>query len=165
MHSDTDFSRNAHSTIPNSLAFNVSSTTSAPVTESQNRYTALSVEECNDNDFPLKGCTTASPARAEAKVVNPAGHEAESLPMRPLLTLGQTDANHHTSSLCGETQSTKASGEKSPITVTPIDTASLPRRTDGTQATSRDSTCEVSFQHEQAAQTSGSTTTTASIET
>ncbi|SJL16255.1 uncharacterized protein ARMOST_19775 [Armillaria ostoyae] len=135
-HLDTDFFP-THSDIPasNLLAFNVSSTTSPPVSESQNRYAALSVEECNNNnDSPLKGCHDTSPARAQAKAANPAGHEAESLSTRPLLTLGQTDANHRASSLCGETQSMKASGEKSTFTVTPIDTASLPRMTDGTMS-------------------------------
>ncbi|SJL07077.1 uncharacterized protein ARMOST_10420 [Armillaria ostoyae] len=132
-----------HSAIPapNLLAFNVSSTTSAPVPESQNRYAALSVKECNndnDPDTPLNGCHDTSPARAQAKAVDPAGHEAESLSTRPLLTLGQTDANHHASSLCGETQSMKASGEKSTFTVTPIDIASLPRTTDGTKSESKD---------------------------
>ncbi|PBK75406.1 hypothetical protein ARMSODRAFT_1012862 [Armillaria solidipes] len=63
-----------------SPAFNVSSTTSNPVSESQNRYATLAVEECKDtnNDMTLKGSTNGSPARAEAKVVNPAGHGAES---------------------------------------------------------------------------------------
>ncbi|SJL14672.1 uncharacterized protein ARMOST_18137 [Armillaria ostoyae] len=167
-HSDTDFSY-THSVIPapNLLAFNVSSTTSAPVPESQNRYAALSVEECshdNDIDTSLKGCHDTSPARAEAKAVNPAGHEAESLSTCPLLTLGQTDANHHASSLCGETQSTKVSGEKSTFVVTPIDIASLPRMTDGTKDSSKGSSNEVSSKDEQAAQTSGSTTTTVDIE-
>ncbi|SJL08051.1 uncharacterized protein ARMOST_11410 [Armillaria ostoyae] len=152
-----------HSNIPRlrAPAFNVSSTTSKPVSESQNRYAALSVEECNDtdndNDTPLKGCHDTSSARAEAKAVNPAGHEAESLPTRPLLTLGQTDANHRASSLCGETQSTNVSGEKSTFTVTPIDNASLPRMTDGTKGSSKGSPNEVSYHHDQAAQTSGST--------
>ncbi|SJL15338.1 uncharacterized protein ARMOST_18831 [Armillaria ostoyae] len=165
-HSDTD-SFTTHSAIPasNLLAFNVSSTTSAPVLESQNRYATLSVEEYDDNDIPLNGCNDASPARAEAKAVNPAGHEAESLSTLPLQKLGQTGANHRASSLCGETQSTKASGEKSTFTVTPIDIASLPRITDGTKGSSKGSPNEVSLQHEQAAQTFGSTTTTASVET
>ncbi|SJL18904.1 uncharacterized protein ARMOST_22506 [Armillaria ostoyae] len=135
-HLDTDFFP-THLDIPasNLLAFNVSSTTSPPVSESQNRYAALSVEECNNNnDSPLKGCHDTLPARAQAKAANPAGHEAESLSTRPLLTLGQTDANHRASNLCGETQSMKASGEKSTFTVTPIDTASLPRITDGTMS-------------------------------
>ncbi|SJL18324.1 uncharacterized protein ARMOST_21910 [Armillaria ostoyae] len=150
-------------------AFNVSSTTSNPVTESQNRYAALSVEECadnndNDNDLPLKGCTDASPARAEAKAVKPAGHEAESLPTRPLLMLGQTNANRPTSSLCGEIQSVNVTDEKSPIIVTPIDNASLPRMTDGTKGSSKGSPDEVSYQHDQAAQTLGSTITTVDVE-
>ncbi|SJL10435.1 uncharacterized protein ARMOST_13821 [Armillaria ostoyae] len=137
-HSDTD-SIDTYSRTPasNFTAFNVSSTTSKPVPESQNRYATLSVEECNndsDSDTPLKGCHDTSPARAEAKADNPAGHEAESLSTRPLLTLGQTDANHRASSLCGETQSTNASGEKSTLAVTPIDIASLPRITDGTMS-------------------------------
>ncbi|SJL06243.1 uncharacterized protein ARMOST_09579 [Armillaria ostoyae] len=156
-----------HSNIPHlqAPAFNVSSTTSKPVPESQNRYAALSVEECNDNDdIPLKGCNDASPARAEAKAVNPAGHEAESLPTRPLRKLGQTDANHRASSPCGETQSTKASGKKSTFTVTPIDIASLPCTTDGTKGSSKGSPDEVSSRHEQAAQTSGSAITTVDVE-
>ncbi|SJL17084.1 uncharacterized protein ARMOST_20626 [Armillaria ostoyae] len=138
-------SHTTHSAIPapNLLAFNVSSTTSKPSSESQNRYAALSVEECtddsdSDSDTPLKGCHDTSPARAQAKAVDPAGHEAESLSTRPLLTLGQTDANHRASSLCGETQSMKASGEKSTLVVTPIDNASLPRMTDGTMSKSKD---------------------------
>ncbi|SJL19064.1 uncharacterized protein ARMOST_22671 [Armillaria ostoyae] len=71
-------------------------TTSPPVTESQNRYAALSVEE------------------AQAKAANPAGHEAESLSTRPLLTLGQTDANRPTSSLRGETQPANVAGKVNP---------------------------------------------------
>ncbi|SJL18393.1 uncharacterized protein ARMOST_21981 [Armillaria ostoyae] len=112
-HSDTDFFP-THSDIPasNLLAFNVSSTTSPPVSESQNRYAALS---------------------GTSKGANPAGHEAESLSTRPLLTLGQTDANHRASSYAGN-PTMKASGEKSTFTVTPIDTASLPRITDGTMS-------------------------------
>ncbi|SJL16416.1 uncharacterized protein ARMOST_19940 [Armillaria ostoyae] len=161
-HSDTDFSRITHSAIPapNLLAFNVSSTTSKPVSESQNRYAALSVEECNDNDTdtPLKGCHDTSPARAQAKAVDPAGHEAESLPTRPLLTLGQTDAKHRASSLCGETQSMNASGEKSTLTVTPINIASLPRITDGTMRAPKGNL------YEEAAQTSGSSTPKVSVE-
>ncbi|SJL11309.1 uncharacterized protein ARMOST_14712 [Armillaria ostoyae] len=151
-----------HSNIPRlrAPAFNVSSMTSTPVTESQNRYTALGVEECTDNDddtdTPLKGCHDTSPARAQAKAAEPAGHEAESLSTRPLLTLGQTDANHRASSLCGETQSMNASGEKSTFTVTPIDIASLPRMTDGTKGSSKGSPDEVSYRHDQAAQTFGS---------
>ncbi|SJL16146.1 uncharacterized protein ARMOST_19665 [Armillaria ostoyae] len=153
-------------TSPLGPAFNVSSTTSKPVSESQNRYAALSVEECtdNDSDTPLKGCHDTSPARAQAKAVNPAGHEAESLSTCPLLTLGQTDTNHRASSLCGETQSMNASGEKSTFTVTPIDTASLPRMTDGTKGSSTGSPDEVSYLHDQAAQTYGSTITTVGVE-
>ncbi|SJL16395.1 uncharacterized protein ARMOST_19919 [Armillaria ostoyae] len=76
-----------HSNIPTStlLALNVPCMTSTPVLESQNRYTALSVEEYNNNDTntdtPLKGSNNGSPARAETKTVKPAGHEAESLSM------------------------------------------------------------------------------------
>ncbi|SJL18915.1 uncharacterized protein ARMOST_22517 [Armillaria ostoyae] len=135
-HSDTDFFP-THSDIPasNLLAFNVSSTTSPPVAESQNRYAALSVEECNNNnDSPLNGCHDTSPARAQAKAVDPAGHEAESLSTRPLLTLGQTDTNRPTSSLRGETQPVNVAGGKSTLEVTPIDIASLPRMTDGTMS-------------------------------
>ncbi|SJL00989.1 uncharacterized protein ARMOST_04303 [Armillaria ostoyae] len=128
-HSDTDFSH-THSDIPasNQPAFNVSSTTSAPVTESQNRYALLSIEEYNDNDND----TPSSASNAEAE------QRAESPTTRPLLTLGQTDAKRHASSLHGETQPTKALDGKSPTIVTPIDTASLPCRTDGTMSESKD---------------------------
>ncbi|SJK98310.1 uncharacterized protein ARMOST_01575 [Armillaria ostoyae] len=127
-------------TSPSGPAFNVSSTTSKPAPESQNRYAALRVEECTDTDTdtPLKGCHDTSPARAQAKAVDPAGHEAESLPTRPLLTLGQTDAKRHTSNLRGETQPTNVLGGTSPTIVTPIDNASLPRMTDGTMSKSKD---------------------------
>ncbi|SJL01314.1 uncharacterized protein ARMOST_04634 [Armillaria ostoyae] len=146
-----------HSNIPRlrAPAFNVSSTTSKPVPESQNRYAALSVEECNedddDTDTPLKGCHDTSPARAQAKAADPAGHEAESLSTRPLLTLGQTDTNRPTSSLRGETQPVNVAGGKSTLEVTPIDIASLPRMTDGTMNKSKDKF------YEEAAQIFGST--------
>ncbi|SJK98252.1 uncharacterized protein ARMOST_01513 [Armillaria ostoyae] len=169
-HSDTDFF-DTHPVIsaPNLLAFNISSTTSAPVSESQNRYAALSVEECNDNDnddldIPLKGCSDTSPARAQAKAVNPAGHEAESLSTHPLRKLGQTDAKRHASSLRGETQPTNALGGKSPTIVTPIDNASLPHMTDGTTGSSKGSPHEASSKDEQAAQTFGSTTPKVDVE-
>ncbi|SJK97318.1 uncharacterized protein ARMOST_00570 [Armillaria ostoyae] len=70
-----------HSNIPapKFTTFNVSRTTSTPVLESQNRYTVLSVEEYTDTDMPLKGSSNRSPARAEAKAVNPTRHKAESL--------------------------------------------------------------------------------------
>ncbi|SJL11766.1 uncharacterized protein ARMOST_15175 [Armillaria ostoyae] len=149
-------------TSPSGPAFNVSSTTSKPVTESQNRYAALSIEECNDNDndidTPLKGCHNTSPARAQAKAVDPAGHGAESPSTRPLLTLGQTDANHRASSLCGEPQSTNTSGKKSTFTVTPIDIASLPRITDGTMSESKDKL------YDEVAQTFRSTTPKVDVE-
>ncbi|SJL16280.1 uncharacterized protein ARMOST_19800 [Armillaria ostoyae] len=45
--------------------------------------------------------------------------------------LRNSGAKRHTSSLRGETQPTKVLDEKSPTIVTSIDTASLPRRTDG----------------------------------
>ncbi|SJL18406.1 uncharacterized protein ARMOST_21995 [Armillaria ostoyae] len=163
-HSDTNFFP-THSDIPDSnlLAFNVSSTTSPPVSESQNRYAALSVEECNDNDnydsdTPLKGCHDTSPARAQAKAVDPAGHEAESLSTRPLLTLGQTDANRPTSSLRGETQPANVAGGKSTLEVTPIDIASLPRITDGTMSKPKGKL------YEKAAQTLGSSTPKVDVE-
>ncbi|SJL03642.1 uncharacterized protein ARMOST_06999 [Armillaria ostoyae] len=112
-------------------------------------HTALSIKEYTDNaDTPLKGSNDGSPARAETKAANPAGHEAESLS-----TLRNRGANHYASSLCGETQPAKTSGEKSPTIVTPIDTASLPRRTDGTWAKLKYIPCEVSPQAEQVALT------------
>ncbi|SJL07262.1 uncharacterized protein ARMOST_10605 [Armillaria ostoyae] len=157
-----------HSNIPRprATAFNVSSTTSKPVPESQNRYAALSVDECNDNDndndsdsdIPLKGCHDTSPARAQAKAVDPAGHEAESLSMRPLLTLGQTDANRPTSSLRGETQPVNVAGGKSTLEVTPIDIASLPRITDGTMSAPKGKL------YEEAAQSSGTSTPKVGVE-
>ncbi|SJL06853.1 uncharacterized protein ARMOST_10195 [Armillaria ostoyae] len=127
-------------TSPSGPAFNVSSTTSKPEPESQNRYAVLSVEEYNDDDTDTD--TTSSASNTEAE------QGAESPPTRPLLTLGQTDANHRASSLCGETQSMKASGEKSTFTVTPIDTASLPRMTDGTMSESKDELYEEAAQVE-----------------
>ncbi|SJL07264.1 uncharacterized protein ARMOST_10607 [Armillaria ostoyae] len=170
------FSTSPHSNIPRlrATAFNVSSTTSKPVPESQNRYAALSVEECNDNDndnddnddtdTPLKGCHDTSPARAQAKAANPAGHEAESLSTHPLLTLGQTDANRLTSSLRGETQPVNVADGKSTLEVTPIDIASLPRMTDGTKGASKGSPDKVSYRHEQAAQSFGTAITTVDVE-
>ncbi|SJL10869.1 uncharacterized protein ARMOST_14264 [Armillaria ostoyae] len=144
--------------------------TSAPVPESQNRYAALSVEECNNNnnnedDTILKGCNNASPARAEAKAANPAGHEAESLSTLPLRKLGQTGAKRHTSSLHRETQPMKVLDKTSPTNVTPINTASLPRRTDGTWDESQDKDShEALLRYKQVAQTFGSAITTTSVE-
>ncbi|SJL16274.1 uncharacterized protein ARMOST_19794 [Armillaria ostoyae] len=166
-HSDTD-SLLTHSSIPdpNSPAFNVSHTTSTPVLESQNRYAALSVEECTDEtDTPLKGCHDTSPARAQAKAAEPAGHEAESLPTLPLRKLGQTKAKRHTSSPRRETQPAKVPDEKSPTIVTPIDNASLPRMTDGTCTHGLKYTPhEVSSQDKQAAPTLGSPLATVGVE-
>ncbi|SJL18796.1 uncharacterized protein ARMOST_22397 [Armillaria ostoyae] len=145
---------NTHSNIPapNFTAFNVPRTTSIPVPESQNRYAALSVDKCNnddnDTDIPLKGSNNRSPARAEAKAVKPTGHEAESLS-----TLCNRGANRYMSSLHGETQLTKVSGKKSPTIVTPIDTASQPHRMDGTWAKLKYTPCEVPSTDEQAALT------------
>ncbi|SJK99383.1 uncharacterized protein ARMOST_02679 [Armillaria ostoyae] len=144
-----------HSDIPasNSLALNVFSTTSTPVLESQNRYAALSIEECNNNiDIPLKGSPDGLPARAQAKAVDPAGHEAESLP-----TLRNRGANCYTSSPCRETQLMKVSGEESPTIVTLIPS-------DETWAKLKYTPCEVSLQDEQAALTQGSPITTVSVE-
>ncbi|SJL10252.1 uncharacterized protein ARMOST_13636 [Armillaria ostoyae] len=166
-HSD---SLTTHSDIPamNLLALNVSRMTSTPVSESQNRYAALSIDECNDDNIPLKGCNDALPARAEAKAVNPAGHEAESLSTLPLRKLGQTEAKRHTSSLRGVTQPMKVLNEKSPTIVTPINTASLPRRTDGTcygqKGAPLSAPHEASSRHEQAALTQRSPITTVGIE-
>ncbi|SJL05188.1 uncharacterized protein ARMOST_08556 [Armillaria ostoyae] len=160
-----------HSNIPapTLFAFNVPRTTSTPVLESQNRYAALSVEECddnndNDNDIPLKGCTDASPARAETKAANPAGHEAESLSMLPLRKLGQTGANRSPSSSQRETRQMKGSDKTSPTNAIPIDTASLPRRTDGTWDKLKYTPCEALSQDEQAAPTQRSPITTVSAE-
>ncbi|SJL08497.1 uncharacterized protein ARMOST_11861 [Armillaria ostoyae] len=126
-HSDIDnFDTYSRYPAPNLTAFNVSSTTSKPVPESQNRYAALSVEECNNNNN--NNNTPSSALNAEAE------QEAESLSTRPLLTLGQTDANRPTSSLRGETQPVNVVGGKSTLEVTPINIASLPRMTDGTMS-------------------------------
>ncbi|SJL18203.1 uncharacterized protein ARMOST_21781 [Armillaria ostoyae] len=57
----------------------------------------------------LKGSTNRSPARAEAKVANPAGHKAESLSMLP-----NSGANRLSSSSRQETRQTKESDNKSP---------------------------------------------------
>ncbi|SJL15735.1 uncharacterized protein ARMOST_19240 [Armillaria ostoyae] len=141
--------------------------TSKPVSESKTRYAALSVEECddNDNDDLLKESNDGSPARAEAKAVKPAGHEAESLSTLPLRKLGQTGAKRHASSPRGETQPTKALVGKSPTIVTPIDPASLPRMMDGTCTHGmKYSPHEASSKDEQAAPTFGSPITTVDVE-
>ncbi|SJL06708.1 uncharacterized protein ARMOST_10050 [Armillaria ostoyae] len=62
-------------------------------------------------------------------------------------------AKCHTSSPRGETQPTKVLDEKPPTIVVPIDTASQPRRMDGTWAKLKHAPCEVSSQDEQAALT------------
>ncbi|SJL18617.1 uncharacterized protein ARMOST_22214 [Armillaria ostoyae] len=116
-----------HSNIPCVLvspALNVSSTTSKPVLESQNRYATLAVEECTDNDTDtsLKGSNDGSPARAQAKAVDPAGHRAESPTDAP-----DFGANRHTSSLHGETQPAKVLDDKSPTIVTFTSTTSSTR--------------------------------------
>ncbi|SJL13289.1 uncharacterized protein ARMOST_16729 [Armillaria ostoyae] len=122
--------------------------TSTPVTESQNRYAVLSVEEYNNNDNNDTPASNALNAKAE--------QETESLSTLPLLMLGQTGAKRHTSSPRRETQLTKVLDEKSPTIVTPIDNASLPRMTDGTKGSSKGSPDEASYHHDQAAQTFGS---------
>ncbi|PBK60264.1 hypothetical protein ARMSODRAFT_1026657 [Armillaria solidipes] len=93
-----------HSNIPRNIvspAFNVSRTTSTPVLESQNRYAALTVKECNNNNnnMTLKGSNDGSPTRAQAKVVKPAGHGAESPS-----TLPDIEANRLTDSSRQETR-------------------------------------------------------------
>ncbi|SJL01340.1 uncharacterized protein ARMOST_04660 [Armillaria ostoyae] len=127
-------------------------------------YRDICVDEYDDTDTPLKGSNDGSPARAEAKAVNPAGHRAESPSTLPLRKLGQTRAKCHTSSPHGETQPMKVLDEKSPTIVTPIDTASLPRRTDGTWDKLKYTPCEVSLQAEQAAPTQRSPITTVGVE-
>ncbi|SJL13786.1 uncharacterized protein ARMOST_17234 [Armillaria ostoyae] len=124
----------------------------------------IRVEEYNDNDTTLKGSNDGLPARAQAKAADPAGHEAESLSTLPKLTRGQTGANRQTSSPRGETQPATVYDEKSPTTVTPIDTASLPRRTDGTKDSSKGSSDEVLPKGEQAAQASGPAIATVDVE-
>ncbi|SJL10464.1 uncharacterized protein ARMOST_13850 [Armillaria ostoyae] len=130
--------------------------TSTPVTESQNRYAALSVEECDDNNNDTDTTSSALNAKAE--------QEAESLSTRPLLTLGQTNAKRHTSSLHGETQPTKVLDGKSPTTVTPIDSASLPHATDGTTSKPKGELYEASSKNGQAAQTERSPTPKVGVE-
>ncbi|SJL18801.1 uncharacterized protein ARMOST_22402 [Armillaria ostoyae] len=87
---------------------------------------------------------------------------AESPDKEPMLR--NFGAKHHTSSLRGETQPTKVLDEKSPTIVTPIDTASQPRRMDGTWAKLKHALCEVSLQDEQAALTERSPIATTGIE-
>ncbi|SJL16754.1 uncharacterized protein ARMOST_20283 [Armillaria ostoyae] len=72
-------------------------------------------------------------------------------------------AKRHTSSLRGATQPTKVLDEKSPTIVTPIDTVSQPRRTDGTWAKLKYAPCEVSSD-EQAAPTERSPIATIDVE-
>ncbi|SJL17403.1 uncharacterized protein ARMOST_20953 [Armillaria ostoyae] len=79
----------------------------------------------------------------------PIGAESPNIKDSALRNFG---AKRHTSSLRGETQLTKVSDEKSPTIVTPIDTASQPRRMDGTWAKLKNAPCEVSSD-EQAAPT------------
>ncbi|PBK78702.1 hypothetical protein ARMSODRAFT_1011242 [Armillaria solidipes] len=98
-----------HSNIPClwAPAFNVSRTTSTPVTESQNRYAMLVIEECINNN-------PSSALSEKAK------DEAESLP-----TLRNRGANCRMSSPHGKTQPTKVIDDKPPTMVISIITASV----------------------------------------
>ncbi|SJL17443.1 uncharacterized protein ARMOST_20993 [Armillaria ostoyae] len=80
------------------------------------------------------------------------------------LALRNFGAKCHTSSLCGATQLTKVLDEKPPTIVVPINTASQPRRTDGTGELGPNSPSEVLSQDEQAALTLGSPIAMASVE-
>ncbi|SJL18732.1 uncharacterized protein ARMOST_22332 [Armillaria ostoyae] len=106
-----------------------------PRKESHNKYAVLTIDDDN----------LSSVSDDEA----PMGAES---PNTKDSTLRNFGAKHHTSSLRGETQPTKVLDEKSPTIVTPIDTASQPRRTDGTWAKLKHAPCEVSSD-EQAAPT------------
>ncbi|SJL06857.1 uncharacterized protein ARMOST_10199 [Armillaria ostoyae] len=121
-----------HSDIPAPIlhAINVSHMTSTPVSESQNRYTVLSVEEYDHSN--------TSTDEAE--------EEAESLP-----TLRNFGANRRVSSLCRETQPTKAPDEKSPTKVTLITMASVEPRLDEAWAKLKYTPCEAPSQDGQAA--------------
>ncbi|SJL00662.1 uncharacterized protein ARMOST_03975 [Armillaria ostoyae] len=104
--------------------------------ESHNRYAILTT----DDDTHL-----SSVSDDEAAI----GAESPNTKDSALCNFG---AKRHTSSLRGETQPTKVLDEKSPTIVTPINTASQPRRTDGTWAKLKHAPCEVSSD-EQAAPT------------
>ncbi|SJL05726.1 uncharacterized protein ARMOST_09062 [Armillaria ostoyae] len=104
--------------------------------ESHNRYAILTT----DGDTHL-----SSVSNDEAST----GAESPNTKDSALRNFG---AKRHTSSLRGETQPTKVLDEKSPTIVTPINTASQPRRTDGTWAKLKNAPCEVSSD-EQAAPT------------
>ncbi|PBK63849.1 hypothetical protein ARMSODRAFT_1023750 [Armillaria solidipes] len=122
--SSTHVVSTVHSNIPRLRAPLLTSTARlAPQSPNQqNRYAALAVEECNDNDSTLKGSNNGSPARAQAKAVDPAGHGAES-PTDACCVDSAFKANRRASSLRGETQPAKASDEKSPTIAIPVSTA------------------------------------------
>ncbi|SJL01489.1 uncharacterized protein ARMOST_04811 [Armillaria ostoyae] len=106
--------------------------------ESHNKYAILTT----DDDTHL---SSVSDDEASTGAESPNTKDNQS-------TLRNFGAKRHTSSLRGETQPTKVLDEKSPTIVTPIDTASQPRRTDGTWAKLKHAPCEVSSD-EQAAPT------------
>ncbi|SJL08820.1 uncharacterized protein ARMOST_12191 [Armillaria ostoyae] len=115
--------------------------------ESHNRYAILTT----DGDTHLSSVSDdEAPRGAESpNTTDPA--------------LRNSGAKRHTSSLHGATQPTKVLDEKSPTIVTPIDTASQPRRTDGTWAKLKYAPCEVSSD-EQAAPTERSPIATIDVE-
>ncbi|SJL04219.1 uncharacterized protein ARMOST_07580 [Armillaria ostoyae] len=132
---------------PHSILF-AESHSNQPRKESHNRYAILTT----DGDTHL---SSVSDDKA------PTGAESPNIKDSALRNFG---AKRHTSSLCGETQLTKVLDEKSPTIVTPIDTASQPRRTDGTWAKLKHAPCEVSSQDEQAALTERSPITMIGVE-
>ncbi|SJL15094.1 uncharacterized protein ARMOST_18576 [Armillaria ostoyae] len=117
--------------------------------ESHNKYAILTT----DNDTHL---SSVSDDEAPTGAESPNTKNDQS-------TLRNFGAKRHTSSLRGETQPTKVLDEKSPTIVTPIDTASQPRRTDGTWAKLKHAPCEVSS-NEQAAPTERSPIATIDVE-
>ncbi|SJL15506.1 uncharacterized protein ARMOST_19006 [Armillaria ostoyae] len=106
--------------------------------ESHNRYAILTT----DDDTHL---SSVSDDEAPTGAESPNTKNDQS-------TLRNFGAKRHTSNLRGATQPTKVLDEKPPTIVVPIDTASQPRRTDGTWAKLKYAPCEVSSD-EQAAPT------------
>ncbi|SJL01029.1 uncharacterized protein ARMOST_04345 [Armillaria ostoyae] len=147
---------------------NTSISTSKNPNESHNRYAALLAN-------PQTSLSTTSNDEGKIRTESPADDSAVDANQRmgdaPTQRQATDQASsrrklHRASSPRGETQPTKATGDKSPIIVTPIDTASLPHGMDGTCYGSGGKSAdlckrepspiphEVSLQTEQAAPTS-----------
>ncbi|SJL13407.1 uncharacterized protein ARMOST_16850 [Armillaria ostoyae] len=125
----------------------------------QNRHqlhNSTNDDDCSTRQIPIKVSQgTSNNATTGASKGSPST-------MDPALR--NSGAKRHMSSLCGATQPTKVLDEKPPTIVVPIDTASQPRRTDGTWAKLKHTPCEVSSQDEQAALTLGSPIITVGVE-